>query len=624
MAESDEVQEDEIDYYGVLNVRKQATEEELRSSYRRMCVLYHPDKHQDPTKKAAAVQLFSKVQKAYDVLSNPETKSIYDIYGQKGLDAGWEIVERKRTQAEGGLPVFQNHRDPKAKDFFASKIDRNVNLPFRFKQNMNSFKEKRRKEGYNREQTQRVFEINVSSCSLQGSISVGIDATDLFDHFDIFEDRTFPNIEINNMSIMQAIEAPLTKKDTATLAGSLAIKNGNGSGDISMSIRRVLSYKAWGEIEIGAGNGPSLALRGFRNISKRSYATSGLNLQLRGNMLAAGIEAMVARQLGKHTNGYLTWKAGIHSCMNSTIVRETEHSRAILVLQLGIPNTFAVASYTRKLEDTRLKVAVKIGAFGTIFEYGAERKISQHSHLGATISVGLPVGVTLKIKLVRSTQVYSFPMSLSEEISPAAMFYGTVVPLVLYWAVKVLVVNPFLKHEKEKETEQNKEKNEREMAEKKREAETCVDLMKTTYERIVEFERSRHVTIPLSVRIFNPPLCPFTIDLGLIVISAWYGNLVSMDTTDLSDVTAHMLGVIDVTFPVQCQVKDSRLFLSDVHKYNLSGFYDPCPGQDKLLRIRYEFRDAIHEVTVGDLDQVKLPKQCELCEDFFAAIFYID
>ncbi|KXJ21318.1 dnaJ homolog subfamily C member 11 [Exaiptasia diaphana] len=550
MADSDDIQEDdEIDYYGVLNVRKQATEEELRSAYRRMCVIYHPDKHQEPAKKTAAVQLFSKVQRAYDVLSNPETKAIYDIYGQKGLDAGWEVVERKRTPAEIQAEYEQLQREREER---------------RLQQRTNP----------------------------KGSISIGVDATDLFDNFDVFEERTFPNIEINNMSIMQSIEAPLTKKDTATMSGSLSIKNGNGSGDISASIRRVLSYKAWGEVEFGAGNGPSLALRGFRNLTKRSYGTSELHLQLRGNLLQFGIQTMVSRQLGKHTNGYLTWRAGTNSCMNSSVIRETESSRAMLIFQLGIPNTFAMASYTLKFEDTRLKGAIKTGVFGTIFEYGAERKISKHSHLGASVNIGVPLGVLLKIKLIRSTQVYSFRISLSEEISPSAMLYGTVVPLILYWAVKVLVVSPFLKQEKEKEAELNREKSEREMAEKKREAQDCVELMKSTYERIVEFERSRH---------------------GLIIISAWYGNLVSMNTSDHSSNSGHP-EVIDVTVPVQCQVKDSRLFLTDKHKYNLSGFYDPCSGEEKLLRIRYEFRDVLHEVTVGDEEPVKLPKQSHKIE----------
>lgn len=42
--------------------------------------------------------------------------------------------------------------------------------------------------------------------------------------------------------------------------------------------------------------------------------------------------------------------------------------------------------------------ALRSGFFGTVVEYGAERKISRHSILGATVSVGVPQGVSLKIK----------------------------------------------------------------------------------------------------------------------------------------------------------------------------------------------------------------------------------
>lgn len=40
----------------------------------------------------------------------------------------------------------------------------------------------------------------------------------------------------------------------------------------------------------------------------------------------------------------------------------------------------------------------RAGFFGTVVEYGAERKISRHSVLGAAVSVGVPQGVSLKIK----------------------------------------------------------------------------------------------------------------------------------------------------------------------------------------------------------------------------------
>ena len=100
-AENDEDELSEaLDYYSILNVRREASSDEIRNAYRRMCVMYHPDKHTDPKHKAIAEHIFSKVHKAHDVLSNEQTRMIYDIYGQKGLDAGWEVVERKRSPQE--------------------------------------------------------------------------------------------------------------------------------------------------------------------------------------------------------------------------------------------------------------------------------------------------------------------------------------------------------------------------------------------------------------------------------------------------------------------------------------------------------------------------------------------
>ena len=54
-------------------------------------------------------------------------------------------------------------------------------------------------------------------------------------------------------------------------------------------------------------------------------------------------------------------------------------------------------------------------------------------------------------------------------------------------------------------------------------------------------------------------------------------------------------------------------FVCSFFQSNLSGFYDPCPEEEKMLRIRYLFREAMHEVTVGDEEPVKIPKQCKYC-----------
>ena len=56
------------------------------------------------------------------------------------------------------------------------------------------------------------------------------------------------------------------------------------------------------------------------------------------------------------------------------------------------------------------------GTFGAVCKYGVERKVTHHSTLGATMSFGLPSGVTLTIKVTRGQQTYLFPLHLADEV----------------------------------------------------------------------------------------------------------------------------------------------------------------------------------------------------------------
>ncbi len=71
------------DYYNVLNVSRTASQEEIQKSYRRLARKYHPDLHADEEEKqkSAAKQKFQKIQQAYDVLSDPEKRQMYDQLG---------------------------------------------------------------------------------------------------------------------------------------------------------------------------------------------------------------------------------------------------------------------------------------------------------------------------------------------------------------------------------------------------------------------------------------------------------------------------------------------------------------------------------------------------------------
>ena len=66
------------DYYETLGVRKTATEEEIRSAFRKLARKYHPDVAKD---KKAAEEKFKEINEAYEVLSDPEKRKKYDQLG---------------------------------------------------------------------------------------------------------------------------------------------------------------------------------------------------------------------------------------------------------------------------------------------------------------------------------------------------------------------------------------------------------------------------------------------------------------------------------------------------------------------------------------------------------------
>lgn len=102
---TEEEEEERDSFYAILNVQKDATEEEIREAYRALAIVIHPDKHTSPALKASAENRFRAIQRAYEVLSDVEKRSIYDHFGAQGLTQQWSLVQRSaaggpRTAAE--------------------------------------------------------------------------------------------------------------------------------------------------------------------------------------------------------------------------------------------------------------------------------------------------------------------------------------------------------------------------------------------------------------------------------------------------------------------------------------------------------------------------------------------
>ena len=85
------------DYYEILGCSKQASESEIKKSFRRLAMKYHPDRNTDNPDAEAK---FKEVGEAYEVLSDSEKRKKYEQFGQY-----WNQVGRNQAPYRGGFDV---------------------------------------------------------------------------------------------------------------------------------------------------------------------------------------------------------------------------------------------------------------------------------------------------------------------------------------------------------------------------------------------------------------------------------------------------------------------------------------------------------------------------------------
>lgn len=73
-----------MDYYEVLGVKKGATDADLKAAYRKQALKWHPDRNKTP----GATDKFKEINHAYETLSDPKKKSLYDQYGKDAFEKG--------------------------------------------------------------------------------------------------------------------------------------------------------------------------------------------------------------------------------------------------------------------------------------------------------------------------------------------------------------------------------------------------------------------------------------------------------------------------------------------------------------------------------------------------------
>lgn len=92
------------DYYKILEISRDAKDDDIKKAYRKLALKYHPDKNKSPQ----AEEKFKEVAEAYEVLSDKKKREIYDQYGEEGLKGGIP------SSNDGPQFAYTFHGDPRA------------------------------------------------------------------------------------------------------------------------------------------------------------------------------------------------------------------------------------------------------------------------------------------------------------------------------------------------------------------------------------------------------------------------------------------------------------------------------------------------------------------------------
>jgi molecular chaperone DnaJ len=94
-----------MDYYEVLGVARNATQEDIKKAYRKLALKYHPDKNPGDSEAEAR---FKEVSEAYEVLSDQKKREMYDRYGKEGVRAGAQAAGAGFGSMEDALRTFMD------------------------------------------------------------------------------------------------------------------------------------------------------------------------------------------------------------------------------------------------------------------------------------------------------------------------------------------------------------------------------------------------------------------------------------------------------------------------------------------------------------------------------------
>ncbi|WWC90847.1 uncharacterized protein L201_005784 [Kwoniella dendrophila CBS 6074] len=566
----------ERDLYGLMNLSREASESEIRERYRNLATTFHPDRQRNDHDKQKAHERFTEIQRAYEILINPNKRMIYNLFGSEGLKTSWELGPKNKSEEE-------------LKSYFIQQSN-----------------------------NKKLLELE-SLIKSKTETELVLDARAVFLPKSFWKDPSMvPHDPISRLSrirpgrsiLKHSFETALTENCQFLFEAQGLSRNGKGGSNFLGTIKYQYSPKLWLELQSSALQPRVARFKGTYTLDENQYITWNLVQQTLGNPPQASFT--FGRRLYNDSTGFISYESGSYaigpwgseSPLNipsslSVGITTTRRNGSGWTVQTtaGLASSRMSGDWSTKIPGgVKLKFGAEVGLGSSPALFiNADTKLTDNVRGGMLLQCEIGGGIIMKFKFNRLGQRLSIPILLSERLSPNVLFFSTIIPAVSYLGAYRYVILPRKKRRLKERITELREENKEFIVQKKGEALDAISLMERDVEKRIKAERERN---------------------GLIIVSAHYGLSSSFTTRGIIQSEKDEEEIIDVTIPVQALVQDGKLYIpGGKGKFNIIGFWDPCIGENKSLRIRYLFRGKLHEVTVDDIVTVKAPVKAHALDD---------